>query len=90
MSKKAKLLQRTQNSPKNLRFLDFCTLMEYFGFTLVRMRGSHHLYQHPKIEEVMNVQPKKDGLAKAYQVQQFLKLIETHQLTLVDTNQEEE
>lgn len=31
---------------------------------------------HLQIDEVMNVPPMKDGLAKAYQVHQFLALME--------------
>ncbi len=86
MVKKEKLLQKIQNSQKNVRFSDFCKLLEYFGFRLSRIKGSHHLYQHPKIDEVMNVQSKKDGLAKPYQVKQLLKLVEQHHLTLSDSN----
>jgi predicted RNA binding protein YcfA (HicA-like mRNA interferase family) len=82
MGKKDKLFAKIKNNQRNVRFQDFCQLMEYFGFMLERVRGSHHLYQHPDIEEVMNVQPKRDNLAKAYQVQQFLKLIETYELAL--------
>jgi len=82
MSKKEKLYARIKNNQKNVRFQDFCTLMEHFGFALVRISGSHHLYQRPEFEAVMNVQPKKDKLAKAYQVQQFLKLVDAHNLQL--------
>lgn len=82
MSKKEKLLQRVQNNPNNVRFGDFCTLLEYFDFVLQRTRGSHHLYQHPDLDEVMNIQPKKDGKAKGYQVRQFLKLVKEHDLKL--------
>lgn len=82
MSKKEKLLQRVQNNPNNVRFGDFCTLLEYFDFVLQRTRGSHHLYQHPDLDEVMNIQPKKDSKAKGYQVRQFLKLVEEHDLKL--------
>ncbi|MBZ0304715.1 MAG: type II toxin-antitoxin system HicA family toxin [Anaerolineae bacterium] len=71
-----------KSSQKNVRFGDFCTLMEYFGFELVRTRGSHRLYQHPGIEDVMNVQAARNNLAKAYQVRQFLKLVEAHTLQL--------
>ena len=62
--------------------------MIYFGFELVRTRGSHHLYQHPAIEEIMNVQPKKDGLAKSYQEKQFLKLVDEHDLQMIGTETE--
>ena len=92
MSKKGKLYARVRNNQKNVRFGDFCTLMTYFGFVEARVRGSHHLYQHPKLDTVMNVQPKKDGLAKAYQVRQFLKLIDEYDLSLDDdeTNEQDE
>jgi len=62
--------------------------MTYFGFTLTRIRGSHQLYQHPRIDEVMNVQPTKDNLAKAYQVREFLGLVEIHHLRLDDGKDE--
>ncbi len=88
MTKKEKLFQRVKNNPKNIRFQDFCVLMEYFGFVQIRVRGSHHLYQHPTVEDVMNVQPQKDATAKSYQVQQFLKLIKIHQLQLTDEPEE--
>jgi predicted RNA binding protein YcfA (HicA-like mRNA interferase family) len=89
MSKRGKLFARIQNNQKNVRFDDFCTLMTYFAFALVRVRGSHHLYQHPALDEVMNVQPTRDGLAKSYQVRAFLRVIETHQLTLLDADEGE-
>lgn len=88
MTKKEKLFQRVKQSSKNVRFQDFCTLMVYFGFIEIRVRGSHHLYQHPAVEDVMNVQPQKDSTAKSYQVQQFLKLIEIHQLRMEDESED--
>jgi len=85
MVKKEKLYQRVKNSQSNVRFKDFCTLIEAFGFVLARTRGSHHIYQHPDLPEIMNIQPKKDRLAKAYQVKQFLKLVAEHNLQLNDS-----
>ncbi len=88
MTRKAKLYALTRNSQKNVRFKDFCALMTAFGFVLVRVRGSHHLYQHDQVEDVMNVQPTKNDLAKAYQVRQFLKLVEAYELQLDDVKGE--
>lgn len=88
MTKKAKLYARIRNSQKNVRFADFQSLLEYFGFALVRSRGSHQLYQHRDVDEVMNIQPMKDGRAKAYQVRQFLKLVEQYNLSLGDNDNE--
>ena len=58
-----------------LSFAEFTRLMEAFAFRLRRISGSHHIYAHASGER-MNVQP--DGKsAKAYQVRQFLVMIET-------------
>lgn len=83
MSKKQKLLQQALNNPKNVSFQDFSTLIQAFGFTLTRINGSHHIFTHPNIAELVNIQNFK-GKAKPYQVRQFLTLIETHNLTLKD------
>ena len=88
MTKKEKLYARIRNSQKNVRFADFQSLLEYFGFELVRSRGSHQLYQRPDVDDVMNIQPMKDGRAKAYQVRQFLKLVEQYNLALEDDSNE--
>lgn len=88
MTKKDKLYARIRNSQKNVRFQDFQALLVYFGFQLIRTRGSHYLYQHPQLEEVMNIQQMKDGRAKSYQVRQFLKLIEQYGLELGSSDNE--
>ena len=81
MSKKQKLLRQILNNPKDVSFNNLTSLIEAFGFTLSRINGSHHIFTHPDISEVVNIQNFK-GKAKPYQVRQFLTLIETHNLTL--------
>jgi predicted RNA binding protein YcfA (HicA-like mRNA interferase family) len=46
------------------------TLAEAFGFRLARIRGSHHIFEHPTIPELLNLQESK-GQAKPYQVRQL-------------------
>ena len=58
-----------------------CRLVEAFGFRLDRISGSHHIYVHPAVDELVNLQEVK-GEAKPYQVRQFLQLIERYNLTL--------
>jgi hypothetical protein len=58
------------------------TLIKAFGFTLERTRGSHQVFTHPKVQEVLNIQPDKSGQAKGYQIDQFLAFIKEHNLTL--------
>ncbi|ASC71106.1 hypothetical protein XM38_020560 [Halomicronema hongdechloris C2206] len=83
MSKRQKLLQQVLNNPKNVSFKDMMRLIEAFGFTLARVNGSHHIFTHPNVPELVNIQNHK-GKAKPYQIRQFLSLVEQHDLTLED------
>ncbi|MBD2145881.1 type II toxin-antitoxin system HicA family toxin [Sphaerospermopsis sp. FACHB-1194] len=47
------------------------TLFEAFGFSLLRINGSHHIFTHPTIPELINLQ-NCNGKAIPYQVRQFL------------------
>ena len=79
--KKQKLLRKISDSPKNTSFNDLSSLIEAFGFTMARISGSHHIYHHPDINELVNIQNVK-GMAKPYQIRQFLKLVEKYDLQL--------
>ena len=56
-------------------------LVEGFGFSEARVAGSHHVFTHPQIPELVNLQ-EVHGEAKSYQIRQFLRLVERHNLTL--------
>ena len=81
MATKRKILQKILAGSKNIRFSDMIELVEGFGFRLSRTDGSHHIFVHPDITELVNLQEVK-GQAKPYQMRQFLKLIERHSLRL--------
>ena len=81
--KPRKLLQRILSGSRNVHFADMCKLVEAFGFRLVRVNGSHHIYSHPDVVELVNLQ-EVGGQAKPYQIRQFLKLVEEYNLTLED------
>lgn len=77
-----KLLSRlARGDLQNVAFSDLQRLVEGFGFSLVRTSGSHHIYSHPGIPELVNLQNVK-GQAKAYQIRQFLRLVERYNLPL--------
>ena len=57
------------------------TLVEAFGFRLVRSSGSHHIFIHPEVTELVNLQ-EVQGQAKPYQISQFLQLVEKYNLKL--------
>ena len=79
--KKRKLLQKILASPHNVRFADLCSLAEAFGYKLDRVKGSHHIFQHPQADRPLNFQNDR-GKAKPYQVRQFLRDIEEFRLAL--------
>ncbi len=80
---KRKLLEKVLAGPKNVHFSDMISLVEAFGFRLSRVRGSHFIFEHPQIPELVNLQ-EKNGKAKPYQVRQFLQLVEQYDLELGD------
>ena len=81
MTTKRKTLQRILAESKNIRFSDMIRLVDGFGFRLSRTEGSHHIFVHPDITELVNLQDVK-GRAKPYQIRQFLKLVERYSLEL--------
>ncbi len=78
-----KLLQKIIQGSKNIPFKDFVNLINGFGFSLIRVRGSHHIFSNPEVNELVNIQNVK-GQTKPYQIRQFLKLVEKYNLHLGD------
>ena len=56
-----------------MRFGDACRLLEALGFELRRTSGSHHVFVHPAVREILTLQ-EVDGQAKPYQMRQVLRL----------------
>lgn len=81
--KKRKLLEKALTGSKNMRFTDMVTLVEAFGFHLSRVSGSHHIFVHSQVPELVNLQ-NAGGQAKPYQIRQFLQLVERYNLGLGD------
>jgi hypothetical protein len=79
--KNRKFLKKLLASPANARFDEVRRLVEAFGFRLTRVSGSHHVFVHSSINELLNLQ-EVDGEAKPYQVRQFLRLVERYNLKL--------
>ncbi len=82
MGKREKLIDRLTNSPQNATFSDIRNLLEYEGFYLDRVTGSHHIF---KYAETTFVIPVHNNRVKAIYVQRVLELIES-----ADTVDEEE
>ena len=78
-----KLLRKALESPQNLRFGEAVKLAQAFGFRLVRINGSHHIFSRTGVPMLVNLQAVK-GKAKPYQVKQLLELVETFNIPLRD------
>jgi len=62
MNRKKLLAGITQGAAKNVPLNDFTNLAEGFGFSLIRVRGSHHVCGRSDIRELVNV-PNVSGQA---------------------------
>lgn len=82
--KKQKLLKKLLAGSKNIRFSEAVACAEAFGFRLKTISSSHHIFVHPNIPELLNLQ-NVDGKAKPYQIRQFLQLVEQYNLHLGET-----
>jgi predicted RNA binding protein YcfA (HicA-like mRNA interferase family) len=79
MTKKEKLLQKARENPGNLTFDEFEILLSQNGWEFSRQRGSHRLWCSPT-GQPLPIQPRRDGKAKLYQIQQFLEYLEGEEL----------
>ena len=76
------LLERVRRgTATNIRFAHLQRLLEAFGFELLRVKGSHHIFGRPGIVELVNLQ-EVGGQAKPYQVRQFVRLVDRYDLSL--------
>lgn len=58
--------------------------LRQYGFDVTStVSGSHHIFTHPQIRELVNLQ-NVYGQAKPYQIRQFMDLIERYNLNLED------
>ncbi len=64
----------------NIAFDDLLRLLHKLGFTN-RIKGSHHIFHQPGVEEILNLQP-KGSQAKPYQVKQVRGIVLKYKLSL--------
>jgi predicted RNA binding protein YcfA (HicA-like mRNA interferase family) len=83
MTRSKKTFEKILNGTKSIRFEDFTTLAEAFGFELIRIAGSHHIYTHTSVTRPLNIQKRKNE-AKPYQIKQFMDMIEEFGLKMKD------
>jgi predicted RNA binding protein YcfA (HicA-like mRNA interferase family) len=78
---RAKLLERilAGTSDQAIDFEGLVNLLQYLGFRS-RVAGSHHVFSRDGIVEILNLQPRRDGTAKPYQVKQVRLVITRYKL----------
>ena len=84
MDRHQKLLEHIlmRRGDANVPFAALCQLLDRLGFA-ERVKGGHHIFTMPGVEEILNLQP-KGAKAKAYQVKQVRNLLFRYGLTLGD------
>ena len=83
MDERKLLMRMARGTVANVAFADLQRLAEALGFELLRVSGSHHVFAHPDISELINLQAVR-GQAKPYQIRQLLRLVERYDLKLRD------
>ena len=78
MAPKTLSLILSGRSDANINFTDLVRLLRSLGFD-ERIRGSHHIFTHLGIIEIVNLQP-KGNKAKAYQVKQVRDILLNYKL----------
>ncbi len=62
---KRKPLRKVLGSPHNIRFDEIRGLVEAFGFRPIQTSESHHIFAHPEIAELVNLQAGQPGTRRA-------------------------
>ena len=66
-------------SDKSIKFNELRNLVRSLGFD-ERIKGDHYIFTKTGVSEIINLQPLKDGRAKAYQVKQVRNIILKYKL----------
>ncbi|MGI4867262.1 MAG: hypothetical protein ACRYFZ_25315 [Janthinobacterium lividum] len=76
MSRRQKFLDQllAGQSDRTLDFSALCALLLSFGF-VQRIRGSHYIFGHVNVVEIINLQLATDGTVKPYQAKQVRELL---------------
>lgn len=81
MNPEAVLRRLARGNFSNVRFGDVRRLVEELAFECRRISGSHYIYAHRDVDELVNLQEVR-GQTKPYQLRQLLRLIERYDLRL--------
>ena len=72
MSKWAKFWEKIDvgRADNNIDFAELVRYLERLGWVTFSLGTSHRVYKHPLVSVAINIQPRRDGKVKTYQVAQ--------------------
>jgi len=73
------IYRKFKERPANVRFEEVCKAAEIFGFKFKGGKGNHRIFARAGVKELLNFQ-NVTGMAKPYQVRQFIRIIEKYNL----------
>ena len=73
---KDRVISGTSNA--NISFDDLCAMLIREGFTKKTTASSHFIFTRSDVPHIINLQPKKDGKSKPYQVKQVSFIVQNH------------
>jgi len=77
VTKRDKLRRKLRNNPTDATMQDVETLLVRFGFTLVRVTGSHHIYEYDDGERTQQITvPLHGRKVKKVYVQQISEILD--------------
>ncbi len=79
MTRIAKLFHRVQAERYRPKFAEFEALIAAAGFVERSRKGSHRSFRHPKVPNILTIQP-KGNMAQDYQLRDFLAMVAKYQL----------
>jgi len=74
-------LEQWARHPHNVRFADLCHEAERYGFSLIRVRGSHHQFARDDVPEILTLNPGPSGKVVPAQVRKLKRIVEGCGLT---------
>jgi predicted RNA binding protein YcfA (HicA-like mRNA interferase family) len=84
MGKLEKLIELFLRQPPEVRFTEVCYLLEAFGYTEQRSKGSHHTFSNPNGKTI--VIPKVGGnKVKRVYVKRIIEILELSKLEVDDS-----
>ena len=71
---------REGQSDQNIRYDNVVNMLRHMGFKERQRSGSHHIFTLAGVEEIINIQALKNGMAKDYQIRQVRTILEIYGL----------